>query len=142
MRKNFNSGPLIDRTPPPPGPPKSLGPAGRDLWNRVQNEYCVRDAGGLEMLAQACSAADRAAECAKKIQSEGLTVVNGSGGLRDHPLVKHELAARAFVTKTVKALGLNFEPLRGVGRPPEKVPVPYGIQVEGDGDEWEQENAN
>ena len=40
-------------------------------------------------------------------------------GIRDHPALKHELANRSFVSKTLVRLGLNVEPVRGVGRPSE-----------------------
>jgi hypothetical protein len=40
-------------------------------------------------------------------------------GPGDHPLLKHELAARAFVVRTLGRLGLDLEPVRaGPGRPP------------------------
>jgi P27 family predicted phage terminase small subunit len=131
MRRNSNSGRFLDQTGPAPGPPESLKRHGRALWSKIQEQYDIRDSGGLEMLGQACNAADRAAQCAKKIEAEGLVVTSASGTPRDHPLIKHELAARAFVTKTLRALGLNVEPLRrGPGRPVANAPVPYGISVE------------
>jgi hypothetical protein len=41
------------------------------------------------------------------------------GGVRDHPLLKHELAARSFVTRALHRLNLDVEPTRdGPGRPP------------------------
>ena len=36
---------------------------------------------------------------------------------REHPLLKHEVAARAFTVRTIEKLGLNFEPVKSVGRP-------------------------
>jgi hypothetical protein len=38
-------------------------------------------------------------------------------GIRDHPALKHELANRSFVSKTLVRLGLDVEPVRGIGRP-------------------------
>ena len=38
-------------------------------------------------------------------------------GIRDHPALKHELANRSFVGKTLVRLGLDVEPVRGIGRP-------------------------
>jgi hypothetical protein len=35
-------------------PPRNIGPYGRKLWDQVMREYAVEDAGGIEMLAQAC----------------------------------------------------------------------------------------
>jgi hypothetical protein len=37
--------------------------------------------------------------------------------LRDHPLLKHELAARGFITKSLHRLGLDVEPIGRIGRP-------------------------
>ena len=38
-------------------------------------------------------------------------------GITDHPALKHELANRGFVSKTLVRLGLDVEPVRGIGRP-------------------------
>jgi hypothetical protein len=45
-----------------PDPPRKLGPAGENLWFRVQNDYRIEDVGGVELLMQACLAQDRAEE--------------------------------------------------------------------------------
>jgi hypothetical protein len=38
--------------------------------------------------------------------------------MRDHSLIKHEIAARSFVVRTLARLGLDLEPVRaGPGRP-------------------------
>ena len=92
--------PVVDQEPIPP----DLGPNGTRLWTRVQNEYRVCDVGGVELLTQACRALDRAERCRKQIDEEGETIVT-KGGLRDHPLLKHELAARAFVGADAFAVG-------------------------------------
>ena len=41
-------------------PPRKLGEHGSALWARVMAEYQIADAGGVELLAQACGALDRA----------------------------------------------------------------------------------
>src|SRR5690348_10213530 len=43
-------------------PPRPLASAGESLWNRIQVEYAISDAGGIELLAQCCEALDRAQE--------------------------------------------------------------------------------
>jgi P27 family predicted phage terminase small subunit len=142
MRKNSNSGQFLDRTQLP-GAPENLKRHGRALWAKIQSEYQILDSGGLEMLAQACAAADRAEECATRVKADGLILVSGSGTSHDHPLIRHELAARAFVVKTLKSLGLHVEPLkRGPGRPPADAPVPYGISIDGEEDEWDSPTTN
>jgi hypothetical protein len=96
-----------------PAPPRPLGAQGLELWSRVQREYRVTDAGGIEMLASACESCDRAYELRKQIDKDGVMTEAG----REHPLLKHEVAARAFTVRTIEKLGLNFEPVKSVGRP-------------------------
>ena len=89
-----------------------------ELWQSVTSEYAIEDSGGLQMLALACSALDRAESCKAQIDADGETIRTKTG-LKDHPLLRHEAVSRAFVIKALKALGLDVEPLRsGVGRPP------------------------
>ena len=69
------------------------------------------------MLAQAAAAMDRIAECAEAIERDGVAI-RTKIGLKEHPLLRHELAARAFVVRTLHRLGLDVEPLRAAaGRP-------------------------
>jgi hypothetical protein len=97
-------------------PPSSLGEPGRSLWGRIMAEYQIQDAGGLEMLFQACAAADRAARLAVLIDRDG-EVVRTKAGPKQHPALKEELACRAFVVRTLQRLGLDVEPIRAPGRP-------------------------
>jgi hypothetical protein len=60
--------------------------------------------------------ADRAEELRAAIDRDG-AVVQTRTGPKDHPALKHELAARAFVCRTITRLGLDIEPLKRVGRP-------------------------
>jgi hypothetical protein len=101
-----------------PDPPRPLGAPGLALWRRVNGEYCIDDAAGVEMLAQACTALDRAEALRQEIDGDG-EVIRSRGQIRDHPALKHELAARSFVVRTLARMGLSFEPLRSSpGRPP------------------------
>ena len=98
-------------------PPRTLGDSGLSLWNRIMSEYRIEDCGGLEILAQACQALDRAETLRSEIERDG-DVLRLQGTVRDHPALKHELANRAFIVRTLVRLGLNFEPVRAaVGRP-------------------------
>jgi Phage terminase, small subunit len=99
-------------------PPSILGEPGRRLWTQVLAEYDVSDVAGRQMLLQCCQMTDRAEDLAEEIAADG-AVIRTREGIKDHPALKHELAARAFVVRTLCRLGLNFEPLRvGPGRPP------------------------
>jgi len=97
-------------------PPRKLGEHGQSLWKTVMEEYDISDRGGIEILVQACLSLDRAEECAEQINEEGLTILTKSGA-KEHPLLKCELANRAFVCRSLQRLGLNLEVVRPVGRP-------------------------
>jgi hypothetical protein len=102
--------------PNPLAPPPGLGEAGTKLWHAIHADYVIDDAGGLEMLAQICGAADRVAEYAAAIARDGPTV-RTKIGVRDHPLLRHELAAQSFIVRSLHRLGLDIIPPRNeVGR--------------------------
>jgi hypothetical protein len=95
-------------------PPRPLGTHGTALWMAVTAEYRVEDAGGVEMLTQACEASDRVAALAAQISQDG-EVVRTRTGPRSHPGLKDEVALRSFIVRTIEKLGLNFEAIRPAG---------------------------
>jgi hypothetical protein len=98
-------------------PSRPLGKHGSSLWHRILTEYQLEDAGGLELLLLACEQLDRCEVMRAQIDKEG-EVLPTRNGVREHPLLRYELQARAFVGKTLLKLGLNVEPLRPLpGRP-------------------------
>ena len=99
-----------------PAPPRKLGPPGLALWNSVQREYAVHDAGGVELLCLACQALDRAESLSEAIAAEGQTVRTRTS-IRAHPALRDELANRAFITRTLAKLGINVEAVKTPGRP-------------------------
>jgi hypothetical protein len=99
-------------------PPRDLGQHGRKLWDEVQAAYGIADRGGVELLAQACAALDRAEGLAAAIATDGAIVYTRTGVPRSHPAVKDELACRAFLVRTLERLGLNVEGVKPAGRPP------------------------
>ena len=109
---------ISDETPASSGapPPDRLGPTGRSLWSDIVSAYEFADRASYETLFQACSAADRAAELAEQISRDGV-MLRTRAGVRDNPLIKHELAARSFVVRSLARLGLDLEPVRAPGRP-------------------------
>src|SRR5262249_32803925 len=96
-------------------PPSNLGKAGRTLWRSIMSEYDIRDSGGQQMLLQICEAADRVEEFSATIRRDGL-VLRTKSGPKDHPLLRHEQAARSFIIRSLGRLGLDVEPLKAVGR--------------------------
>ena len=97
-------------------PPRKLGQHGLSLWHDVTTTYHIEDVGGIELLAQACAAADRAEALAATIDEDGETI-KGKNGLRAHPCLKDELAARSFVVRTLARLGITTESVKPMGRP-------------------------
>src|SRR5262245_45408393 len=92
-------------------PPRNLGAAGTQLWRSIQSEYDIHDAAGIEMLAQACQALTRAENLRAVVDKEG-PVIKSGGVVKQHPALVAEMSCRTFVVRTLKQLGLNFEPLR------------------------------
>jgi hypothetical protein len=108
------SGPVIVL----PEPPACLGEAGLALWRSIQVQYGIADAGGLAILEEACGVRDRIAEYRGIIDQQGPVVVT-KAGIREHPLVKAEIAQRALLGRLISRLGLDIEALRPTpGRPP------------------------
>jgi hypothetical protein len=108
---------VVGNRPKSDASPRKLGPSGTDLWNSIQNEFRIQDAGGIALLMQTCLAADRAQALADRIDADG-EVIKGKGGLRAHPAIREELACRAFIVRTLSRLGVTDESIKAVGRPP------------------------
>ena len=98
-------------------PPRKLGEHGLSLWRAILNEYQIEDRAGIELLAQACAAEDRAEALAAAIAADGIVTRSKTGVLRSHPAVKDELACRAFICRTLERLGLNIEVIKPQGHP-------------------------
>src|SRR5262245_49270723 len=87
--------------------PRKLGPHGNALWIAIQRHYAVDDAGGIELLLQCCEASDLAGRLQAEIDRDGPVLRQRSGVVRDHPGLKHLLAAKAFICRTLARLGLD-----------------------------------
>jgi P27 family predicted phage terminase small subunit len=101
-----------------PAPPRPLGDDGAKLWQAIQAEYVVTDSGGVELLLQACESLDYVQECRRIIERDGMVSKSKGGMIRDHPLLRHQLAARSFISRCISKLGLDVEAIRpSPGRP-------------------------
>jgi hypothetical protein len=114
---NKNKLRVVSGDEPVADPLRKLDKHGRKLWDAVMSEYSIPDSGGLEMLTQACLALGRAERCREAIDADG-EMIRSKGGHREHPLLKHELAARSFVVRTLQRLNLDAEAIKAPGRPP------------------------
>ena len=101
-------------------PSRKLGKHGTALWRSVMAEYQIIDSGGVEMLTAAAQQLDRAESLREQIDRDG-EIIRTKAGLKEHPGLRHELAARAFVVRTLARLGLDVEVVKPVGRPPSPV---------------------
>jgi hypothetical protein len=97
--------------------PRPLGEHGAQLWRSITSSYDISDEGGRAVLAEACTMADRAAELAAAIARDGV-VLSTRTGLRSHPAIRDEIQARSFITRSLQRLGLSFEAVKPIGRPP------------------------
>ena len=84
-------------------PPADLGATGKELWRQITSEFRLESSAEVQQLYEACCMEDRAVKLRKYIDAEG-EMVEISGTRRDHPCLKHELAARAFVVRTLANL--------------------------------------
>jgi hypothetical protein len=60
-------------------PPRNLGATGTNLWREVTGAYDISDVGGIEMLLQLCSAADRVEALAERIRQDGEVIYGRNG---------------------------------------------------------------
>ena len=74
-----------------PQPPPKLGKHGFAPWNAIQAEFHVNDAGGIEVLAQACAGVERAKALRARIDAEGETFQTHSG-IKPHPCLQNDLS--------------------------------------------------
>ena len=74
-------------------------------------EYAITDRGGIELLAQACAALDRAESLAEAIAEDG-AVIRTRSGPKSHPAAKDELQNRAFWCGRWSGWGSTWKPSR------------------------------
>jgi hypothetical protein len=101
-----------------PAPPCKLGTAGLALWNSIQSAYKIDDVAGVVLLGQACVQADRLTKLRAAIDRDG-EVIQGQLGPVKHPALGAELTAQGFILRVFEKLGLHFEPIKPMGRPPQ-----------------------
>jgi hypothetical protein len=108
---------LVKLTPSPRmQPPRVLGRYGLALWNSIHAGYEIGDAGGIELLLQACEMQDRVQSMAVQITADG-PVIRTKTGIRSHPLLKDETAGRGFIVRTLAKLGVVYAEIQAPGRP-------------------------
>jgi hypothetical protein len=111
--KLIPSHPAAPSVPPPAG----LDEYGAALWTEVTSVFEWDDPSSYRVLAQAAFAAQRAERCRRLIDEQGEMLRVGKT-LRSHPLLRDEVANRALCCRLLARLGMDVEPIKGIGRPP------------------------
>ena len=102
------------RLTPPAGLPRSA----RRWWLDVAGAYGMTgDEAGLRLLSEAAFALARLEECRAIIARDGAAVLDRFGAARAHPLLQAEHHARSSFLAAVRALNLDVEPAKAIGRP-------------------------
>ena len=100
-----------------PKAPKTLSREARGWWNRLQKEYSLDDEAARFLLETALTAFDRMRQAQGAIAEHGVTITDRWGQIKTNPAVTAERDARSGMLQAFKALNLDVEPLRDVGRP-------------------------
>ncbi len=100
--------------------PKHLSKEAKKLWKEILTEYEISDAAGIRILRVALEALDRCQKARVSIDKIGLLVKDKFGQVKPHPLLPIERDSRAAFLSGLKALNLDLEPLKDIGRPPGK----------------------
>lgn len=98
-------------------PPKNLSAEAKSWWKKITTEYDISDEAGFLILQTALEAFQTMREAQKIIKKEGMTNNDRFGQPRMHPACTIERDARGQFMQGLKALNLDIEPLRDVGRP-------------------------
>lgn len=99
-----------------PKAPDGLGPDGKRQWRRVLQEFSLEE-WQLSVLAQACRCLDTAAAAEKVLAAEGVVVRDKFDQLKANPAAAVLRDARSGFLQATKSLGLDLEPVKGIGRP-------------------------
>jgi len=89
--------------------PPGLGPQGKALWDALQRDYRLDDAGAVALLTVACEARDRVAEARQIVARDGSFVKDRFGQVRAHPGLSIERDARAAMVSALRALNLSSD---------------------------------
>ena len=99
-----------------PPPPDGLDATGAQLWQELVGTYEWDDPAAYRTLLEACFAIQRASRCRKLIDEQG-EAIRTKTGLKAHPLLRDEVAARALGCRLLARLGTDLEPIKPLGRP-------------------------
>lgn len=97
--------------------PSDLTPNASAWGILILSEFRIDDSPGLLLLGEALRAWDRAREAGAAIAQDGAIVKDRFGVPRAHPAIAIERDARTSMLAAFRALRLDTEPPKAVGRP-------------------------
>ena len=97
--------------------PSGMSAEARRWRKKLVQDYQIDDPGGLLILLTMFEAFDRMRAAQKIIADEGETVKDRFEQTRTHPAIAIERDSRAAFYAGLKALNLDLEPLKAIGRP-------------------------
>jgi len=95
---------------PPPRPPAGLSAEGRRWWKRIAEAWQL-DAAAYLILAGAMECFDRMRQAQGMIATDGITISDRFGQIKQHPATMVERDAKSGLLRALKALNLDLEPL-------------------------------
>ena len=97
--------------------PGNLSKEARKWWHRLRDDYDISDPGGLLILLTLFEAFDRMRSAQKIIAEQGETLKDRFEQIKAHPMCTIERDSRAAFYAGLKALNLDLEPIKAIGRP-------------------------
>ena len=97
--------------------PSRLSKESQKWWREIQREYGITDPGGLLILLTCLESLDRLREAQAEILKHGACIQDRFGVIKQNPLCMVERDSRTAFYAGLKALNLDLEPLKAIGRP-------------------------
>jgi len=99
---------------------KTVRPEAKKEAKQLIAEYGISDAGGLILIRAIADSMTIELDSMDIVAIDGLTVTDRFGQIKSHPLCSVIRDSRAQKLAALKALNLDLEPIKPIGRPPGK----------------------
>ena len=97
--------------------PSRLSKESQRWWRQIQQEYNITDRAGLLILLTSLESLDRYREAQIAIKADGACFKDRWGQVKVNPMCIIEKDSRNAFYQGLKALNLDLEPLKAIGRP-------------------------